>query len=228
MTAAETAVSHDPIATPAQIADNAASEAPRARASDVLLGFLTHEHAERIALGDLVARLGDRAFGMMLLILAIPNVVPLPGLSTAVGVPMLLLGAQMVAGWRQPWLPRRLAAVSFDRDTFLAMLGRAHRPIERVERHLRPRLPQFTTPLAERGIGVVVVVLAAVLCLPIFLGNLPPAIGIGLMALGLIERDGAFVLAGLIASALALVIVAAVVLGLGGAVWLLVSHAATL
>lgn len=169
-----------------------------------------------------MALLGDRAFGMMLLLLAIPNVIPMPGLSTAVGIPMILLGAQMAAGMRQPWLPRRLAEVGFDRDAFLGVVRRVQPRIVRVERHLRPRLPQFTETTAERLLGLVVIVLAGVLSLPIVFGNLPPAVGIGLIALGLIERDGAFVLAGLIASALALAFVSAIVFGLGGAAWLLV------
>lgn len=198
---------------------------PRRRASELLQDFLSHAHAERITLGDVVSLLGDRAFGMMLLILAIPNVIPLPGLSTAVGLPMILLGAQMAAGFHQPWLPRRLAAVSFDRDSLLGVIGRARPVIARVERRLRPRLPQFTEAAAERLLGLVIVVLAAVLCLPIVFGNLPPAVGIGLIALGLIEKDGAFVLAGVVASVLALVFVGAIVFGLGQALAFVVDAA---
>ncbi|WP_343055283.1 exopolysaccharide biosynthesis protein [Azospirillum oleiclasticum] len=198
------------------------SPPPRRRASELLLDFLEHEHGRTITLGGLVALLGDRAFGMMLLLLAIPNVIPMPGLSTAVGIPMILLGAQMAAGMRQPWLPRRLASVGFDRDAFLGVVRRVHPHVARVERHLRPRLPQFTEALAERLLGLVIIVLAGVLSLPIVFGNLPPAVGIGLIALGLIERDGAFVLAGLVGSVLALAFVSAVVFGLGGAAWLLV------
>ncbi len=194
----------------------------RRRASELLLDFLEHEHGSTITLGGLVALLGDRAFGMMLLLLAIPNVIPMPGLSTAVGIPMILLGGQMAVGMRQPWLPRRLAAVGFDRDAFLGVVRRVLPHVVRVERHLKPRLPQFTEALAERLLGLVIIVLAGVLSLPIVFGNLPPAIGIGLIALGLIERDGAFVLAGLVASVLGLAFVSAVVLGLGGAAWLLV------
>nr|WP_274390087.1 exopolysaccharide biosynthesis protein [Azospirillum doebereinerae] len=176
--------------------------------------FLTRDHDPRITLGAIMALLGDRAFGALLLILSIPNILPVPGLSTATGVPMILIGAQMAAGRAGPWLPRRMAAVTLDRDAFLSVMRRAKPWAERVERHLRERLPQLAGPTAERLLGLAVVVLAVILALPIVFGNQPPAFAIALIALGLIERDGAFVLAGLIAGLLAIAIMAAVLLGL--------------
>ena len=193
----------------------------RRRASDLLNDFLAHDHNPRIALGDLMGILGDRAFGALLLILSIPNVLPVPGLSTATGLPMILIGAQMAAGRQQPWLPRRVAAATVDRDSFLRVVNRAQPYIHRVERHLHQRLPTLTDPVAERLLGLAVMALAIVLALPIVFGNQPPAFAIALIALGLIEKDGAFVIAGLVAGLVAIAIVAAVLLGLGQAAFLL-------
>lgn len=170
----------------------------------------------------MLAVLGDRAFGALLLILSIPNILPVPGLSTATGVPMILIGAQMAFGRSGLWLPRRVQAVTLDRDAFLAVMRRARPWAERVERHLRPRLPVLVGARAERGLGLAIMLLAAALALPIVFGNQPPAFAIALIALGLIERDGLFVLAGLASGIIALFIVAAVLLGLGtagGAAW---------
>lgn len=175
------------------------------------------EDRSKISLGEIMDALGDRAFGALLLILSIPNVLPVPGLSTATGVPMILLGAQMAAGRHSPWLPRRMLAASFDRKAFLGVIRRARPWAERVERHLRPRLPAMAGPTAERLLGLAVVVLAVILSLPIVFGNQPPALAIALIALGLMESDGVFVSAGLVAGLLAIVIVAAVLLGLGQA-----------
>ncbi len=189
--------------------------AGRARASDLLENILVAAHQPRVALGDLAAALGDRAFGALLLILSIPNILPVPGLSTATGLPMILLGAQLAIGRSSLWLPRRLAAVTLDRDAFLAVVRRAHPCALRVERHLRPRFPALVGARAERALGLAVMLLAAVLALPILFGNQPPAFAIALIALGLIEGDGLFVLAGLVTGLIALGIVAAVLLGLG-------------
>lgn len=173
--------------------------------------------SDRISLGEIMDALGDRAFGALLLILSIPNVLPVPGLSTATGVPMILIGAQMALGRHSPWLPRRMLAATFDRKAFLGVIRRAKPWADRLERHLRPRLPVLAGPTAERFVGVAVMVLAAVLALPIVFGNQPPAFSIALIALGLMESDGAFVSAGLIAGLLSIAFVAALLLGLGQA-----------
>jgi hypothetical protein len=78
--------------------------------------------------------------------------------------------------------------------------------------------------VAERLLGAVFVVLASVVSLPIPLGNQPPAIGIALISLGLVERDGVFITFGLIVSVIAVAIAAAVVLAGTAAVWLLITH----
>lgn len=191
----------------------------------MLSDFLDRELGETVTLGEIVHLFGDRAFGMMLIVLAIPNIVPVPGVSTVVGIPTAFLGLQMALGWRQPWLPKRLQRVGFQRDAFRAMIRKVQPSIERVERHLRPRLERLTDPVAERLLGLIIAFLGVVLSLPIVFGNLPPAVAITLMALGLIERDGAFVIAGLVTCVGALLIVAAVLLGLGEAAMFVLRHA---
>lgn len=196
----------------------------RRRASDILEEFAAHAHGDVITVGDLTRLLGDRAYGMLLLLLALPNIIPLPGLSTAVGVPMIVLGAQLALGWPAPRLPRRLADVAFSRETLLAVLAKAKPYVEWVERRIRPRLSLFAEGPGERLAGVAVMILAAVLALPIVFGNLPPAAAIALIALGLIENDGAAVLAGLVLGVAAIVFVGLLVFGLGEAALFLIAQ----
>jgi hypothetical protein len=206
-----------PVQTATNTAESPAGAAAngRRRASEVLEDFLAHDHGARIRLGDLVRILGDRAFGALILLLAIPNVLPVPGLSTVTGLPIALVGAQMMLGRHEPWLPRRVAAAGIDREAFLRVVARAHPHVARLERRfLTPRLPALTTPAAERLLGLAILVLALVLALPIVFGNQPPAFAMALIALGLIEKDGAFVIAGLVAGVLSIGVVAGVVFGL--------------
>lgn len=204
--------------------DIGAQAQTRRRASEILEDFAAHAHGDTITVGDLTRLLGDRAFGMLLLLLALPNIIPLPGLSTAVGVPMILLGAQLALGWPAPRLPRRLNNVAFKRETLLAVLAKAKPYVERVERRVRPRLLSLVEGPGERLAGAAVMILAAVLSLPIVFGNLPPAAAIALIALGLIENDGLAVLAGLIGGVLAISFVALLVFGLGEAALYLVTQ----
>ena len=55
-------------------------------------------------------------------------------------------------------------------------------------------------------------------------GNQPPAVAMALLALGMIERDGAFVIAGLIGGVTALAIASTVVVASVAAVFLLMRY----
>lgn len=202
---------------------DAGTEPPRRRASELIEDFVAHDHGDSIALGDLARLLGDRAFGMLFLLLTLPNVIPMPGLSTVTGVPMILLGAQLATGGRTPWLPRRLAALTIDREALLAALHNIRPRIARIERHMRPRIGWMTRGPVERLVGAWIAVLATVLSLPIVFGNLAPALSIAVIALGLIEKDGLLVAIGAIGGVLAIGFVVALVLGLGEAASFLVA-----
>ena len=66
----------------------------------------------------------------------------------------------------------------------------------------------------ENLVGAVCLLLALVLVLPIPLGNTLPALSISLLALGVLERDGLWIVAGLVASTIAAAVVSGVVFAL--------------
>jgi hypothetical protein len=195
--------------------------------SEVLADLGKNGDGERVKLGDIISALGDRAFSVSMLILALPNAVGLgtiPGLSTVFGLPQLVLALQMTIGMERPWLPRWLLDKSIARKDFDLMITRSMPYLVKIEKVLRPRIPALSSFMAERILGAVFVGLAVVVSLPIPLGNQPPAVGIALISLGLIERDGLFIILGLIASVIAVAIAAGVVLAGTAAIWLLVTH----
>ncbi|BCX19776.1 MAG: hypothetical protein KatS3mg117_3458 [Geminicoccaceae bacterium] len=127
-------------------------------------------------MGEIVAALGDRAFGAVLLIFAAPNILPvtLPGTSSVTALPILLVGIQLLVGWRRLHLPDALARRSFARRQLAIVVERLGPWLERAERLARPRWPVLTTPLAERLIGLAVLVLSVILFLPLPSSNIPP------------------------------------------------------
>ncbi len=150
-------------------------------------------------LGDIVDRFGRRAFGSLLFVLAIPNLLPLPpGSSTVLGAPLLLLSPQLALGVHAPWLPRWLE----DRTISGAGLRRAFNRllpwVERIEKISSPRMGFMFGVIGDRGIGIICTVLSFVLILPIPLGNLLPALTIGVLGFALLQRDGLFATAGYI------------------------------
>lgn len=162
---------------------------------------------ERVSVGDLLAALRDRALGALLFVFAFPNALPLPpGSSSVLGAPLLFLAAQLALG-RPPWLPRLIAERSMTRADFAVLVDRIAPWLARAERLLRPRLSVLAAPPFEYVVGLVCLALAVILVLPIPLGNMLPALAITVLALGILERDGVWVLAGLAIAVLAVSVV---------------------
>lgn len=181
---------------------------------DILQALSSDERRARISVGDLLTAMGDRAFGALMLVFALPNIVPTPpGTSAITGTPLVFLSAQLFLG-KAPWLPRLIADRSFAREDFSKVVAKIVPVLLWVQRFLRPRLEGFLSPVFERLIGVVCLVLAVILALPIPLGNILPALAICCFSFALLERDGLFALLGAVLSLVSLVVVSGVIYGI--------------
>ncbi len=176
--------------------------------SKLLEHVIAHHGGERLTLGELSARLRDRAWGGLLLIFAAINILPLPPGATAVtGIPLLVLTAQLAAGRSRPWFPRKLDRRGIGRETIARLIAKIE-PIEhRIERVLKPRLYSLTGHRGARVIGVISFLLSVILWLPIPLGNHAPALAMTLFALALIYRDGVMAILGAITSVVSVFLV---------------------
>lgn len=188
------------------------------RLSDIVKSIDT---TQDLTIGTLVDAFGERAFGALMFVFAVPNVVPTPpGTSAVLGLPLVILTFQLMIGRQVLWLPQVVRKRGISGAMFEGFARRAVPVMIRFERVLKPRLTVLTaTDLAERLIGIVAFALAVILFLPIPLVNILPAAAIALMALGLAERDGVAVLAGYAAAALTAALLAAVSTALYAAVW---------
>jgi hypothetical protein len=175
------------------------------RTSELLARLAADHPGPRISLRDLVEALGERGFGLLMLVLALPNIVPgpaIPGFSAIFALPLVLLALQLTLRRREPRLPGWLGRRSLSLHRFQAIVAGAAPLLRRLEAGLRPR----GRTLAGRGapvLGGVLVVLALALALPIPFGNTPAALAIIIVALGLLERDGRAVAAGIVTGAMA-------------------------
>lgn len=182
--------------------------------SDVLFDIASDTTRPRISIGQLLHALDDRALAALLLIFALPNAIPMPpGTSSVLGAPLVFLTAQLMLALA-PWLPRFIANRSVARTDFAAVVARLAPWLARAERLLRPRLLWLTSKPGERLIGLVCLFLAVVLVLPIPFGNMLPAAAISLLALGVLERDGVWVIAGLATAVAATVLISGVLAGM--------------
>lgn len=168
----------------------------KATLSAMLRALAEDEGRERIAVADLLEALGDRAIAALLFVFALPNVVPMPpGTSAVLGAPLLFLAAQMAFNMKA-WLPDVIARRSMARSDFATMVRRVNPWLTRAERLMRPRLTPLAVGAMESVVGAVCLLMAMAVFLPIPMGNMLPALAICLLAMGILERDGVWVLAG--------------------------------
>src|SRR6185295_11625345 len=168
--------------------------------------------SERITVGDILDALDARAFGLATLIFSLPSIVPMPpGVPTVVGIALLIVSFQMVIGRHELWLPGFLAKRSFPRKSLVSALEKLVPRLEAVEKIAKPRMTFLTGRAGTVAIGIVVLIMAIVLILPLPPGgNFPPALACAVLGMGLAERDGVIVLVGIIGSVLASIAVTAV------------------
>jgi hypothetical protein len=188
--------------------------AARLTLSQTLVDFMKTA-GPRITLGQLAERLSERSFASLAILFAAPNLIPLPpGASTVFGIPLIFIAVQMMLGMTKPWLPQVLANRSLDRETCSGMVQRLQPWLARAEKWVRPRWLMLPEGATQRIVGLIVLILAITLSLPIFLGNFLPALAVTVVCLGLMERDGAVMLLGTVVAVVAMAIVFAVVGGL--------------
>ena len=157
-------------------------------------------------LADIVALLGKRSFGIVLVLFGLPNLLPIPGLPMLCGVIIGVVAFQMALGMENVVLPRWLGRRRVNRADLRRVLQRATPTLRWFEKVMQPRLHFLTSGQAQRLLGLVLLVLALALMAPIpFFGGIPPGIAVVLFGLAIAERDGVFVIAGLIGTVIALV-----------------------
>ena len=174
---------------------------PEVRLSEALATARHAIEGHQVTLRELLLLVGEQGLLVFCAILAMPFLLPvsLPFMSTALGVPMLLIGYAVTMN-RVPWLPDRVLDRALPSETVQHTLERAIRTFDRFEHLVRPRMLGLTaTPRvnAVHGVVLVIAVIALMAPLPLIpLANTLPAIGVILLCLGMAERDGALLLLG--------------------------------
>ncbi|MBE7185241.1 MAG: exopolysaccharide biosynthesis protein [Methylobacterium mesophilicum] len=182
------------------------------RRLSALFSRIADEATGNVSVAMIRDELGDRSFAALLVFFAAVNMLPLPpGTSAVLGLPLMIVSAQMVWGSKRLWLPQTIAKRSISAEQFRSMMSRVVPWMNRVERLIRPRYWPFWRKQGDRVIGAIALVMATSVTLPIPLGNWMPAFCTFLLGLALSERDGLLLALGSVVGAIALVIIAAVI-----------------
>ncbi|MEL6372143.1 MAG: exopolysaccharide biosynthesis protein [Pseudomonadota bacterium] len=153
----------------------------------------------KTTLGALIERLDERAFGLMILFLALPCCLPFVYLlPQIVALPMLALSGQMALGRKSPWLPAKLAGREFQIAGFTSVLERSEKYVGWFEAIAKPRFTVLTGHKGSRIVGLLLMAPCASILVPLPATNTVPGIGVAIASVGLLERDGVLVVLGLI------------------------------
>ncbi|WP_339915614.1 exopolysaccharide biosynthesis protein [uncultured Brevundimonas sp.] len=159
---------------------------------------LGHGDEPQLSLAEVVEGFGERAFGALILVLALMSLFPWPPGGKAVfSAPIMLLSLELAIQRQTVWLPRWLLRISVSRAAYRkASGGRVLKSIRAIEALSRPRLPVLTGETADVITGAICFVLAIMLALPVPFGDMLPAFTIAIFGLAITQRDGLAVLIG--------------------------------
>jgi hypothetical protein len=153
-----------------------------------------------VSLSALAEAHGGAWQASLLVLLAAPCLLPIPGVGSVLSLALALLGLMLWLQAPHADLPprlARLARLSLPREGATRSLALLARFYEFSHRLTRPRLMLLAGPSARWWLGPMTVVMAVLIFLPIPFGNLLPAISLMLAGVALAARDGLLMLASL-------------------------------
>ncbi|MGB1540405.1 MAG: exopolysaccharide biosynthesis protein, partial [Rickettsiales bacterium] len=134
------------------------------------------------------------------------------GVSTIFSIPLVFLSIQMLIGRESPWLPKWLRRKTIKRVTLASMISKLSPKLKYVEKLLRPRLSFASSTAGERIVGLFWLLFAVSIAVPLPMTNFVPGIGILIMSLGLLSKDGFTIIVGIIIGMLGVAFTTAVLL----------------
>jgi hypothetical protein len=185
-----------------------------------VLTTLAAEPEERISFRSILGLLSDRSFAILVVLLGLPNCLPMPPpVPTASALLLILLATQIATRRSEPWFPRAVLKSSVAQADLRRAVGRALPLVSILERWSRPRWHVFDprTGAVLSAVLLITMALGMLTAAPL-IGQVPYGLAVCLIGLGQVERDGMLVMSGLVAGLIGAALSAGFIYG----VWLAV------
>jgi hypothetical protein len=155
---------------------------------------------ETINIGQLKEKMQSASYALLMLVFCLPLLIPIPtpGLSAIVSIPLVFLTFQLMIGKESPWFPKKISNISLKISDIKKVTEKLEPSIKKLEKFLKPRLEILLNKKAQNFIGAFCFFLSTLIILPIPFGNVIPAIAIFIISLGLLQKDGVFVIVGIL------------------------------
>ena len=174
-------------------------------------------------ISELMEDFHENGLLLAMIFFALPVAIPLPyppGFTTLMGIPLMILSIQMLMGSKKVRLPEKINNYELKNSTLKSISDKIVPIIENIEKYMKPRFDFASSVYCEQFVGLISLIAATAVAIPLFMTNAIPALGITVMALGLMNRDGLIIIAGFIISIVGVAIAIAAVI----ASWLAIKY----
>jgi hypothetical protein len=159
---------------------------------------------DELPIRDIMATLHELGFGVIILMFALPAMVPglPPPIHTLVSIPLCFVGWQMMRGYDSIRLPHFIGKRMIKRSSLQKAITVSLPHIRRAERFTKARLSYIDSKAGERLMGLMILLFALTVAVPAPLTNTVPGFAIAIIGVAILEKDG---LLGIIGSVIGLV-----------------------
>lgn len=191
---------------------------PSRKLSATLVSVADSLPGESVMLRDLLELIGEQGLLLLCIFLSLPFLLPvsIPGVSTVFGLTIILIGAGVTFN-RLPLLPRQILDRPLSTDHLKDVFRRGASIIERIEHLIRPRWLVLSGSAAINFFNGAALTFGGILLIfPLGLvpfSNTLPAIAILFLAVGMLERDGLFIVMGYLMNVATIIYFSALAIG---------------
>ncbi|ALG67758.1 exopolysaccharide biosynthesis protein [Beggiatoa leptomitoformis] len=178
--------------------------------SITLTEIASHLPEGSLTLRQLLEEIGEQGLLIFCIFLTIPFLIPvsIPGVSTVFGALIILISIGLLTN-RLPWLPEKLMQKSIPKDFLNTALEKSAHIFEKIDKFSHARLEQLTQSTTALQFNGFMLLLGGILLIFPFgfvpFSNTLPGLAILLLAVGMLQKDGYFVLAGYIMNILTII-----------------------
>lgn len=183
------------------------------KTSDILKDVHKKKHSQKsedyILFSEIIFILNERGFVILLLLFSLPLSIPVPvppGYTSVLSIPLIILSMQLLFGKETVWLPQFIADRKIKRSILAKIFEKTSPIVIAIEKVSKARFMFATSSTMEKLYAFISFICSLFIFLPIPFTNFIPAIGISLMSIGFLNKDGFIVLSGILASILGIFI----------------------
>ncbi len=183
--------------------------------SEILEKVGQKQKGGKTKISELMEDFHENGILLAMIFFSLPVAIPLPyppGFTTVMGIPLMILSIQMLLGNKKVSLPQKINDYELKNSTLRAISDKVVPRLVSVEKYVKPRFSFAKSVYCEQFIGFISLLAAFSVALPIPLTNAIPALGIAVMALGLLNRDGLVIIVGFFITVIGLLVAIGAVL----------------